>query len=130
VWQLTPKSVAYTTRSLKNLAHLTYDRFGEMIECVENKEEAMKLINFDHSFSIYKPTYEEVCAASTICPNITELKVKKSIKVLRIFVGIYGSSLFFVLHVLREKSLNLNLIFRFYSKRFSCSGVSNISIKC
>jgi hypothetical protein len=72
---LTPKCVAYITRRLTQLAHLAYDRFGEMIECVENKEDTMKLVNFDHSFSIYKPTYEEVCAASSICPNISELKV-------------------------------------------------------
>jgi hypothetical protein len=61
-----------------------------MIECVENKEDAMKLVNFDHSFSIYKPTYEEVCAASSICPNISELKVTNFVI---IFIFIYYNNI-------------------------------------
>jgi len=76
---LTPKCVAHVTRSLTQLAHLAYDRFGEMIECIEDKNEAIRLVNFDHSFSIYKPTYEEVCAAASICPQITELKVNATL---------------------------------------------------
>ncbi|CAB3362204.1 Hypothetical predicted protein [Cloeon dipterum] len=85
VWQLTPKCVALVTRGLTQLAHLAYDRFGEMMQCMENKDDALKLINFDHSYSIYKPTYEEVCAACKICPFVSELKVNTNDESLPLF---------------------------------------------
>ncbi|XP_059475433.1 uncharacterized protein LOC132196659 [Neocloeon triangulifer] len=85
VWQLTPKCVALVTSNLNHLAYLAYDRFGEMIESIEHKNRALHLMNFDHSFSIYKPTYEEICAATKICPNITELKVNTNDESLPLF---------------------------------------------
>lgn len=73
LWDISVEGVAALLNHLPVLAFLHYDRCGDVIEHIKSKQ--LPLTNFDQSYYIYTPSYEQVATISRICPEITSLRL-------------------------------------------------------